>query len=312
MKIKIEASKRKVILLIVLLIIALSAFTGCGVAKESGMHTADQGVQIVTSFYPMYIATINITKDISGVTVSNMTESQTGCLHDYTLSAKDMKKIEKADFFIINGAGMESFIDKVYKQKPGLKVIDSSKGIELIKDEASGEDNPHIWVSISGAIEQVQNIGKQLAEADTIHAEQYNANTKAYVEKLEALKSKMHEKLDGLKNKKIVTFHEAFPYFAKEFKLKIIALVEREPGTEPSAGELADTIDIVKEAGVKALFAEPQYSQKAAEQIAKETGAKVYILDPVVTGEAKGDTDAYLKAMEANLSTLEEALSDNE
>lgn len=289
--------------------LALIAATGCADTESKDVKAQGGNIGIVTSFYPVYIATINITKDIQGVNVSNMTESQTGCLHDYTLSAKDMKKLSGADVFVINGAGMESFIDKAISQFPQLKVINSSEGIALLKDEESGLDNPHIWVSITGAIEQAKNIGKQLADIDTKHAAQYEKNTAVYVEKLEALKAKMHQKLDGLKNKNIVTFHEAFPYFAKEFNLNIKAVIEHEPGTEPSAKELAQTVEIVKASGVKALFAEPQYSQKAAELIARDTGAKVYILDPVVTGEANGDTDAYIKAMEANLATLEEALS---
>lgn len=288
---------------------ALLASAGCAGTESRDVKAQKGNFEIVTSFYPVYIATINITKDIPGVSVSNMTESQTGCLHDYTFSTKDMKKLSGANAFVINGAGMESFMDKVINQYPNLKVINSSEGITLLKVEGSGLDNPHIWVSVTGAIEQAENIGKQLSAIDTKHAAQYQKNTEAYVSKLEALKTKMHQKLDGLKNKNIVTFHEAFPYFAKEFNLNIKAVIEHEPNTEPSAKELAQTVEIVKSSGVKALFAEPQYSQKAAELIARETGAKVYLLDPVVTGEANGDTDAYIKAMEANLATLEEALS---
>lgn len=300
----------KRLLAAVIIIAALMSSAGCGSSTQSKeVRTQDDNVRIVTSFYPVYIETINITKDIPGVSVSNMTEPQTGCLHDYTLTTKDMKKLSEANIFIINGAGMESFLDKAVGQYPSLAVVNSSEGIPLLKDEVTGLDNPHIWVSISGAIEQVKNIGKQLAKLDTKHAAQYEKNTEVYVGKLEALKTKMHQKLDGLKNKNIVTFHEAFPYFAKEFNLDIKAVIEREPGTEPSAGELAQTVETVKKSGVKALFAEPQYSQKAAELIAKETGAKIYVLDPVVTGKANDDADAYLKAMEANLTTLEEALS---
>ena len=112
--------------------------------------------------------------------------------------------------------------------------------------------------------------------------------------------------LDNVKNRDIVTFHEAFPYFAKEFNLNIVGVIEREPGSEPSAKELQETIEQVKKLKVKALFAEPQYPAKAAETIAKETGSKVYTLDPVVTGPM--DADAYINIMDSNLKILEEAL----
>ena len=95
----------------------------------------------------------------------------------------------------------------------------------------------------------------------------------------------MHEVLDKKENKKIVTFHEAFEFFAEEFNLEIVAVIEREPGTYPSAGEVADIIDLVREKEAKAIFVEPQYSRSAADTIARETNIPVYSLDPIVTGE---------------------------
>lgn len=83
----------------------------------------------------------------------------------------------------------------------------------------------------------------------------------------------MHRELDGLPNRDIVTFHEAFPYFAEEFDLNIVEVVNREPDSQPSARELADTIRLIRETGVKSVFAEPQYSQSAAQVISKESGA---------------------------------------
>jgi zinc transport system substrate-binding protein len=119
----------------------------------------------------------------------------------------------------------------------------------------------------------------------------------------------MHQELDKLPNKQIITFHEAFPYFAAEFSLKIAAVIEREPGSEPTPKEMEETIDKIKAAGIKALFAEPQYPVKAADAIAKETGAKVYTLNPAVTGEAtQAAIDDYIKIMEQNLAVLKEAL----
>jgi zinc transport system substrate-binding protein len=285
---------------------------GCGQSRsmdgKAGPNGDGGGFTIVTSFYPMYISAINVAKDIPGVEVVNMTKPQTGCLHDYQLSPEDLRTLERADAFVINGAGMEAFMDKVLSQQKDLRIVEASKGIELLKDE-DGEENPHVWVSISDAIIQVRNISGQLASIDTANALKYRSNADAYIERLEALKEKMHRSLDGIKNKDIITFHEAFPYFAKEFGLNIAAVIEREPGTSPSPKELEDTIRIIRDSGIRALFAEPQYPAKAADMIAAETGAKVYDLDPAVTGEARpGAYDEYLNVMERNLKTLEEAL----
>ena len=280
--------------------------TGCGGTNTAG-GGKDGSFHIVTSFYPMYIATLNITQGIDGVTVTNMTKPQTGCLHDYQLMTEDMKTLEKADAFVINGAGMENFLDKVIKQQKRLKVIDASKGIDLLKD--GDEENPHVWLSVTDAIAQVKNIAEQLKAADPKHADAYEKNAAAYIKKLEALKTEMHAALDTVPNKDIVTFHEAFPYFAKEFGLNIISVVEREPGTEPTPAELQETIEQVKKLPVKVLFTEPQYSPSAAETIARETGAKIYTLDPVVTGEANDQAiNAYIDTMKKNMETLKTAL----
>ncbi len=263
--------------------------------------------EILTSFYPMYVSTLNVVGDTPGVDVTCLTPPFVGCLHDYSVTAGDMKKLAGAEIFVANGAGMESFIDKAVKQSPSLTVVEASKGIPL-----AFEDNPHIWVGISGAIQQVKNIAAGLAEADPGHAEEYKKNASAYVAKLEKLRTEMHAALDGLKNRDIITFHEAFPYFASEFNLNIVGVIEREPGSEPNARELAETVETVKKDKVHALFAEPQYPSKCARVIEKETGIPVSVLDPVVTGarEPAKARDAYLAAMQKNLDVLKKALSD--
>ena len=282
-------------------IMAALIIAGCGGGKKK------EGVQIVTSFFPMYVATINVTDGIDGVNVRNMTAPQTGCLHDYQLSVEDMKHLEDADIFVVNGGGMESFLSKVTESKKKLQVVEAAKDIPMLKD-AEGP-NPHLWVGITCYIQQVKNIADQLAKADAKHADLYKKNAEAYIAKLNRLKQDMHAKLDPLKNRKIVTLHEAFPYMAQEFKLEIVDVVEREPGTEPTPQELEALIKQVKGMPVKVLFAEPQYSPAAAETVARESGAKIYQLDPCVTGEAKPENkDAYLKAMAKNADVLAEAL----
>jgi len=235
-----------------------------------------------------------------------MTKPQTGCLHDYSFTPDDLKTLERAQVFVINGAGMESFMNKIIKQQPQLKIVDASRGIPFLKNKNDGEPNPHLWVSISNAILQVKNIADQLAKYDPNNAAGYRKNADNYIARLKAERQKMHKVIDKLKNRDIITFHEAFPYFAKEFNLNIVDVIEREPGSQPSARELKETIDIVKRDKIKMLFAEPQYPAKAAQTIAGETGAKVYILDPAVIGEFK--PDAYIKIMDNNLKVLQEAL----
>lgn len=297
----------KYVLCAMMVMLSLLA-AGCG-GQEAQKGSKDGEFVIVTSFYPMYIDVLNITDGVEGVKVVNMTKPQTGCLHDYQLTTEDLKTLESADAFVVNGGGMESFLDKVASQQKNLKIIDASKSdkINFLKD--GDEENPHVWLSVTYAIEQVKAITSQLCEADPAHEKQYRDNAMSYVEKLMNLREEMHGELDTLPHKDIVTFHEAFPYLAKEFRLNIVSVVEREPGTEPSPKELEELIAQVKALPVKVLFAEPQYSPVAAETIARETGAKLYQLDPVVTGEAKPEAkDAYLNTMRENMKVLKEAL----
>ncbi len=279
--------------------------TPAGAATAPNATSQEAGVTIVTTFYPMYIMALNVAGNVPGVAVVPMTQPTAGCLHDYALTTADRKNLDTADILIINGAGMESFLDKVIEQKPQMPIVEASQGISLIEGgEAS--PNAHVWVSITDAMTQVRTIAEGLAQHDPAHADAYRANAAGYIAKLQALRDRMHASLDGLPRRDIVTFHEAFPYFAREFDLNIAGVVEHEPGTEPSAKELSDTIELVRELNIQALFTEPQYPAKAAETIARETGSRVYQLDPAVTGDM--DADAYLRAMEANMVVLQEAL----
>lgn len=277
----------------------------CGVA--GGFGKEGKPFHVVCSFYPMYVMALNVVGDTPEVQVECLTAgTAVGCLHDYQLTPGNLKSLAAADVFIANGAGMENFLSKALQQSPKLKVIEASQGLKLL-----GE-NPHVWVSLSGAIGETENIAKGLAAADPAHAAAYETNAAKYVGQLAQLRKEMHAALDGLKHRDIITFHEAFPYFAQEFGLKVVGVVEREPGSEPSAGELAQTIRTVRQEHVKALFAEPQYPAKSAEVIQRETGVPVRILDPAVTGPVAPEAarESYVQSMRRNLAVLEAALKD--
>jgi zinc transport system substrate-binding protein len=265
---------------------------------------AEKALNVVASFYPMYVAALNVTADVPGVKVTCLTEPFVGCLHDYQLKPADLKTLSKADVFVANGAGMESFLDKVLAQLPQVKIINASEGARLV------DGNAHLWVSLSGAMEQVERIAKALGKADPVNADQYKKNARAYNDQLETLQDEMRAALKRARNRDIITFHEAFPYFAAEFKLNVVGVVEREPGTQPNARELADTIKLIRSKKASALFAELQYSSKSADVIARETGIKVSYLDPVATGPVAPEKARgyYLETMRKNLAALKEAL----
>ena len=114
---------------------------GCGNGSENTTEETAQadGLTVVTSFYPVYLLAANVTDGVEGVTLKNMTQPQTGCLHDYELTTEDMKTLEGADVLFINGLGMESFLDKVMVQYPDLFIVDTSTGSVTL----AGDDHGH-------------------------------------------------------------------------------------------------------------------------------------------------------------------------
>ena len=125
---------------LLLCIISLASF---GIVKAGSISTAQEGDFVVmTSFYPMYIATMNITDGVNGVEVKNLTNNATGCLHDYQLSTKDLKQLDKADMLIVNGGGMESFLEDVYSQYGNLTVVTATDGVNLLAS-TDGHEHSH-------------------------------------------------------------------------------------------------------------------------------------------------------------------------
>lgn len=299
-----------------LLIIFYGALlTGC---RRSGNNK----IKFVTSCYPVNIIALNLTENIEGVEVINMSENQNGCLHNFQIQSEDLKNIEKSTAFIINGAGMENFLNKVVYEIPKVKIIDSSIGINLIEEETEcnhshgdgehhhhhhHESNPHIWLSVENYIKQVQNVTNGLVIVDPTHEKTYKENCEKYISKLNELKNQLSADLSELKGKDIITFHKAFSYFAKDFGLNIAGTINDEPENEPSAKQISDVINTIKEKNIKSIFTEPQYSSSCADIIAKETGVKIYTLDPAVTGE--NSKDSYINIMKENAKTLKSALN---
>jgi len=277
----------------------------------------DSKLNIVTSFYPMYNAVLNITEGIQDIAVTNLTNNQGGCIHDYVLTTTELVTLAKADVLVINGAGMEGFMDKVISNFDEVKIIDSSEGIDIIHEECESEHekhvghthevNSHIFVSVKNYIKQVQNICEELVKVDNKNKELYEFNTKEYITKLQELDKEITEEVDSLRYKNIVTFHNTFDYFAKDYGLNVVGTVESEHGKTPSASELAILIENMKNNNVKAIFVEPEYSIKVVDTIAKETKVKIYTLNPITSG--KNNKDEYINIMKENLNTLKEALN---
>lgn len=321
--------KNKYVFTAVLLLCILAASLGLTAiyTEYEGLDAKEDDILVVTSFYPMYIATENIVKDIDGVTLKNLSEPQTGCLHDFQLTPEDMRLLAKADVFVINGGGIETFMTDVASAYPDLKIIDACENVTLLEstggheheehgheehshEEGEDKENAHAWMSISAYRTQVGTIADKLAEYDKDHAEVYRMNRDHYEEKLAQLQEEQEQVAELLNNEKVILFHEAYAYLADDLGLESCYLLNLDEERAVSAGEVAEVLEEIDENQVSLVLAEERYGSNLGELVASESGAKILYLDTLNRGEY--DADSYLNGMQENLALIRDWIQEGE
>lgn len=305
----------------VLVVIAAFALLCC--VACSGEKTKEPAssvrLRVVCTFLPIYVITQNVAADVPGVEVLNLLPPTVGCPHNYAMTPGDAIQLESADVLVMNGLGMERFLEgSPYLKRRDLEVIVASEVVEPIPLEfgrerhgqACAEDeslpNPHAWVSPAEAARMTRHIGARLAEIDSEYEAEYRANAEKYAATLDSLAARLAERLKGARNRRIVTFHEAFDYLARDLNLQVVAVVEPDPGVEPSAGKMTELIARIRDTKPAAIFAEPQYSDRLARMLSEETGVPFYVLDPASSGA--DDPLSYVRIMINNAIVLQQAL----
>ena len=227
--------------------------------------------------------------------------------HTYEPTPAQLKLLSHARVLVLNGVGLEFWADKLISAagNPDMIVVRTAAGLPILAgdpDEPSG--NPHVWLSPLGAIHQVEAIRDALIRADPAGADVYRANAERYVGRLRALDQEIRAAVATFRTRKFIVYHPAWAYFARDYGLEQAAVIERSPGQEPSPAEVAAIIRTARAIGAKAIFAEPQFSTKAARVIAEESGAQVLLLDPL--GRPPGYR--YLDTMRYDLAQMRKAL----
>ena len=295
----------KKFLFVIAVMLSSVLMASCGEAQK----TEDSEINVTASFYPIYILAENVIGDTEGINLQNMAQPQTGCLHDYQLSTGDMKKLDTTDIFLINGGGMESFLDNALELFPQLNIVDTSKGtVSLENDghdhEEEGEDehshnheeNSHFWILPQNAAVQAENICEALSEVCPDKADEFRINTDNFIESLNDI-----ETFDG-NGMKVCIFNEAFAYLHLSYGLDVRLCVEMDENQTPSAKEMAEIITTVKEENISLLIAADDASKAIADTVARETAAKVVVLDPVLTGDFS--PESYAEALNENARIL--------
>lgn len=301
--------------LIIGVLAILMVLTACG--NSNSGSSSSKKLKIVTTFYPMYDFTKNVTGDKADIQMLIKAGTEP---HDYEPSAKDIAKIEEADVFVYNSDDMETWVSKVLKNidKKKTTVIEASKGIKLLEgveeEEEEGhhghENDPHVWLSPVLAQKEVANIKAGLEKADKKQKTTYEKNAKTYTKKLKNLDNDFKTGLKGAKNRDFVTQHAAFQYLAKEYNLKQIAIAGLSPDQEPSAKRLAELQKFVKKNHIKIIYFEEVASPKIAKTLANETGAKMEVLSPIegITAKEQKQGIDYISYMKDNLKALQKTI----
>lgn len=202
-----------------------------------------------------------------------------GEVHTFDPRPGDVAAVADADLIVANGLGLDAWLTSLAEdagtRAPIVKLAEDLDGVELIETE--GAPNPHLWLDPSLASLYVHRIGEALATADAPNVETYRTNANQVEEQLGALDSAIRTKLEAIpaRDRRLVSFHDAFPYFARAYGFEIVGVVVAVPGQDPSAGEVAALIDAIREADVKVILSEVQFDPSLAGTIASETGAKV-------------------------------------
>lgn len=296
---------------------------------------------IYASFYPIY----NLTKQIAGdkFNVKSFTNLNTE-VHDFEPSAKDMADLSKAKVLFLNGAGLESWQEKI-SESSKVEIVDTSKGINLIenthedekedvdnhedneKDEDSekeehehedGEEHhhhhgaydPHIWLSPKNGIIQAKNIAEKLSEIDPENKDYYEKNFEKIKKELEEIDKEYEKKLENKENKKFLVDHEAFSYLARDYGLIQVPLTSITSTSETDAKTMKNAIDYVKKEKITAIFYEKGESDKNVKTLADELSLDAKAINTI---EYASDDDlknekTYQELIRENFEIMESSL----
>lgn len=275
---------------------------GCG-----GQQSADKNkLQVAASFYPM----AEFASAVGGQHV------QVACLvpdgaepHDWEPSPKDLTRLGRAQVFVYNGM-VEPWAQQALDALSERKIIPLEAGHDLFA--RGGKQDPHVWVSPKKAVVEVQRITEVLCEVDTKHTDDYKANSRAYIAKLEQLDKKLAAVAQKAPRKVFVTAHAAFGHLAADYGLRQLSVAGISAEAEPTPGDLQRLIATVKREKVRYVFFETLTDPKIAKLVAQETGAQTAVLDPLEGLDEEGRKQGldYLKIMEQNIANLEKALNE--
>jgi ABC-type Zn uptake system ZnuABC Zn-binding protein ZnuA len=261
-----------------LLVLLAAVVSACG-SGDTSPAPDDGRLRVVTSTTVLGDLVAQVGGD--AVAVSSLVPKG-GEVHTFDPTPSDLRAVTEADLIVMNGLGLDDWIADVVADSgasaPVVRVAEDLDGVTYLEGEEPDEPvNPHLWLDVANAMRYVERIVDRLAEVDPTEAEAYRAQGSAYLARLEALDAWARERIGSIpaQDRVIVSFHEAFPYFARAYGLDIVGTVVDAPGQDPSAGEIASLVEAIRASGAKAVFGEVQFSPELVETIGAEAGVAV-------------------------------------
>ena len=223
--------------------------------------------------------------------------------HTFELTPQEIKELGGVRMIFAIGHGLDDWVKRTGESLPQARTVIVDQSIALVH---TNEEDPHYWVSIVNVKIIAGNIARALADVDPARKNEYEANLGLYSVRLDEADRNIRKLLSDLPARKIVTFHDGWRYFARDYDLEVVGNVESSHGSEPTPKRLARLGGIIREQKIKVLFSEPAVSKTVAESLAKDFKLHVYELDPF--GDSKPKQD-FIDLMTANARIIHEALN---
>ncbi len=284
-------SRKAVLVAMIVLVFPVMAIS-CG--GSSGKSASGQ-VRVVTSLNLFADLIQNVGGDKVQVTALVPADADP---HTYEPVPSQVAKVADADLVLINGLNLEQTLhDLIYNNvRGGVQVVEMSSGLPtLAGNAAEGEaSNPHLWLNVQNAMHYVESIRDALIAADPQDADTFRANATAYLSELDALDKEFAAAIQTIppENRKLVTFHDAYPYLAQRYGLQIFGYVVQSEGKEASAQDIANLVDEIRAQHVPTVFAEPEFNPQLLDTVANEAHVQVkQLLSDAYTGDVHSYVD---------------------
>ena len=285
--------------------LAVLGFASGQVAAEEALK--DKPLRVVTTFTVIQDIAQNVAGDKA--IVESITKPGAE-IHDYQPTPLDIVKAQDADLVLWNGFNLERWFEKFFQNingVPSVVVSDGVKPMGIAEGPYTGKPNPHAWMSPSSALIYVENIRKALVEHDPKNADAYNRNAEAYAAKIKAIDEPLRKKLSAIPEDQrwLVTSEGAFSYLARDYDMREAYLWPINADQQGTPQQVRHVIELVREHNIPVVFSESTISDRAAKQVAKETGAKyggVLYVDSL--SAANGPVPTYLDLLQVTVETI--------